>query len=139
MRQRGREENRDENLRSFESIFFTPMGGTLRVSGTMEICGTDTSVSKRRLRGVIEAFCNFYPQYSPSDFENLEPWVGLRPCSPDGLPYLGFAPQHDNLIIATGHSMMGLSLAPITGKLVADLVSGNKSKINLARLSPGRF
>jgi D-amino-acid dehydrogenase len=115
------------------------MGGTLRVSGTMEICGTDTSVSKRRLRGVIEAFCRFYPQYSQSDFENLEPWVGLRPCSPDGLPYLGFAPQYDNLIIATGHSMMGLSLAPITGKIVADLVSRNKSTIDLARLSPGRF
>ena len=120
-------------------VAVTPMGGTLRVSGTMEICGTDTSVSKRRLRGVLEAFCKFYPQYSPSDFEDLEPWVGLRPCSPDGLPYLGFSPKHDNLMIATGHSMMGLSLAPVTGKLVADLVSGNKSTINLSQLSPGRF
>lgn len=120
-------------------VAVTPMGETLRVAGTMEICGTNTSVSKPRLQGVIEAFCKFYPQYSPSDFADLEPWVGLRPCSPDGLPYLGFAPHQDNLIIATGHSMMGLSLAPVTGKLVADLVSGTKPAIDLAKLAPGRF
>ncbi|MDB4653111.1 FAD-dependent oxidoreductase [Akkermansiaceae bacterium] len=120
-------------------VAVTPMGDTLRVAGTMEICGTDTSVSKPRLQGVIEAFCKFYPQYSPSDFKNLEPWVGLRPCSPDGLPYLGFAPHQDNLIIATGHSMMGLSLAPVTGRLVADLVSEKKPAINLTQLAPGRF
>ena len=120
-------------------VAVTPMGETLRVAGTMEICGTNTSVSKPRLQGVIEAFCKFYTQYSPSDFADLEPWVGLRPCSPDGLPYLGFATHQDNLIIATGHSMMGLSLAPVTGKLVADLVSGNKPAINLTQLAPGRF
>jgi D-amino-acid dehydrogenase len=120
-------------------VAVTPMGETLRVAGTMEICGTNTSVSKPRLQGVIEAFCKFYTQYSPSDFSDLEPWVGLRPCSPDGLPYLGFAPHQDNLIIATGHSMMGLSLAPVTGQLVADLVSGNKPAINLTQLAPGRF
>ena len=87
-------------------VAVTPMGDTLRVAGTMEICGKDTSISKARLQGVIESFCRFYPQYQTSDFENIEPWVGLRPCSPDGLPYLGRSPKHNNLIIATGHSMM---------------------------------
>ncbi len=119
-------------------VAVTPMGDNLRVAGTMEICGTNTSVSKPRLQGVVEAFCKFYPQYSPADFENLEPWVGLRPCSPDGLPYLGRAPKINNLIIATGHSMMGLSLAPVTGKLVADLVTGDKPAIKLEQLAPGR-
>lgn len=120
-------------------VAVTSMGDTLRVAGTMEICGKDTSISKARLQGVIESFCNFYPQYQPSDFENLEPWVGLRPCSPDGLPYLGRAPKLDNLIIATGHSMMGLSLAPVTGKLVSDLVSNKEPTINISPLSPERF
>jgi len=115
------------------------MGRTLRVAGTMEICGTDTSISKPRLQGIIEAFCKFYPQYKPSDFDNLDPWVGLRPCSPDGLPYLGHAPKLSNLIIATGHSMMGLSLAPITGKLVTDLVNKTTPSIPLTQLNPTRF
>ncbi|MFT6178258.1 MAG: D-amino-acid dehydrogenase [Akkermansiaceae bacterium] len=120
-------------------VAVTPMGDTLRVAGTMEICGTNTSISKPRLQGVIEAFCKFYPQYQTSDFKDLDPWVGLRPCSPDGLPYLGRAPKTPNLIIATGHSMMGLSLAPITGKLVADLVANKKPTINLTQLNPARF
>lgn len=120
-------------------VAVTPMGDTLRVAGTMEICGTNTSISKPRLQGVIEAFCKFYPQYSPSDFKDLDPWVGLRPCSPDGLPYLGRAPKIANLIIATGHSMMGLSLAPITGKLVADLVANKTPTIPLTQFNPARF
>ncbi len=120
-------------------VAVTPMGDSLRVAGTMEICGKNTSISKPRLQGVIEAFCQFYPQYQPSDFKDLAPWVGLRPCSPDGLPYLGHAPKLSNLIIATGHAMMGLSLAPVTGKLVADLINNAAPKINITQLNPDRF
>ncbi len=120
-------------------VAVTPMGDTLRIAGTMEICGKDTSISKARLQGVIEAFCKFYTQYQPSDFADLTTWVGLRPCSPDGLPYLGRAPKQNNLIIATGHAMMGLSLAPVTGKLVANLVAGDEAIVSLDQLAPGRF
>ncbi|MGJ8696604.1 MAG: NAD(P)/FAD-dependent oxidoreductase [Verrucomicrobiaceae bacterium] len=120
-------------------VAVTPMGSSLRVAGTMEICGKNTSISKPRLQGVIEAFCRFYPQYSPDQFTGLTPWVGLRPCSPDGLPYLGHAPHHKNLIIATGHSMMGLSLAPVTGHLVTQLIEGKTPSIDLAALQPSRF
>jgi len=120
-------------------VAVTPMGSQLRVAGTMEICGQNTSISKARLQGVIEAFCRFYPQYSPDQFEGLKPWVGLRPCSPDGLPYLGKVPKLQNLIVATGHAMMGLSLAPVTGHLVAQLVAGESPSIHLEALSPARF
>lgn len=120
-------------------VAVTPMGEKLRVAGTMEICGKDTSINRTRLQGVIEWFCRFYPQYTPADFEGLDPWVGLRPCSPDGLPYLGRAPKIPNLVIATGHAMMGLSLAPVTGRLVADLISDNKPSIDLSQLAPSRF
>lgn len=120
-------------------VAVTPMGSQLRVAGTMEICGKNTSISEARLQGVIEAFCRFYPQYSSTQFADLKPWVGLRPCSPDGLPYLGKMPDKKNLIIATGHSMMGLSLAPVTGKLVTQLIAGETPTINLEALSPKRF
>jgi D-amino-acid dehydrogenase len=115
------------------------MGEQLRVAGTMEICGSNTSVSKARLSGIIESFCAFYPGFNPSQFSELEPWVGLRPCSPDGLPYLGRIPSHKNLIVATGHSMMGLSLAPITGKLVAQLVDSETCSLDISALNPTRF
>lgn len=120
-------------------VAVTPMGSQLRVAGTMEICGQNTSISKARLQGVIEAFCRFYPQYSPRQFQGIEPWVGLRPCSPDGLPYLGRVPKLKNLIVATGHSMMGLSLAPVTGHLVSQLVAEESPSIDLGALSPARF
>jgi D-amino-acid dehydrogenase len=120
-------------------VAVTPMGDMLRIAGTMEICGSNTSISRPRLTGIIESFCRFYPDFQASDFENLTPWVGLRPCSPDGLPYLGTVPTHSNLIVATGHAMMGLSLAPITGKLVHQLISGQAPSLDLSALRPDRF
>lgn len=120
-------------------VAVTPMGRTLRVGGTMEICGADTSVNRKRLGGVVEAFCRFYPEFEPDDFEGIEPWVGLRPCSPDGLPYLGKVPGLENVTVASGHSMLGLSLAPVTGMLVEKLVSGGESEMELGLLDPARF
>lgn len=120
-------------------VAVTPMGKGLRVAGTMEICGQDTTVNLRRLQGIVESFCRFYPDFEPNDFDGLEPWVGLRPCSPDGLPYLGTVPNHSNVTIATGHSMLGLSLAPVTGMLVEQLVSGETTTMDLAPLDPARF
>lgn len=120
-------------------VAVTPMGKTLRIAGTMEICGADTSLSPARLQGIIESFCRFYPDFSAGDFEGIEPWIGLRPCSPDGLPYLGAAPGQERVVVATGHSMMGLSLAPVTGFLVEKLVSGEATGMELAPLAPERF
>ena len=117
-------------------VAVTPMGETLRVAGTMEICGEDLSIDRVRLQGIIDSFCRFFPAFSPSDFDGLEPWSGLRPCSPDGLPYLGHAPGLENVIIATGHAMIGLSLGPVTGKIVAGLAAGQDTD---ARLSPQRY
>lgn len=105
-------------------VAVTPMGSGLRVGGTMEIAGLDPTVNPRRVDGILKALPKYYPQLKKSSFENRPVWTGFRPCSPDGLPYLGKSNSWDNLIIATGHAMMGLSLAPITGKLVGDLLSG---------------
>ncbi|MFK7850113.1 MAG: NAD(P)/FAD-dependent oxidoreductase [Akkermansiaceae bacterium] len=120
-------------------VAVTPMGESLLVAGTMEICGDDKSISSGRLKGIIESFCAFYPDFRKSDFEGIEPWVGLRPCSPDGLPYLGFLKTQKKVIVASGHSMLGLSLAPITGQLVEGMVSGEPSSMDLSKLDPLRF
>lgn len=120
-------------------VAVTPMGNSLRVGGTMEICGANTAVNRKRLQGVVEAFCRFYPEFEPSDFKGIDPWVGLRPCSPDGLPYLGKVPGWVNVTVASGHSMLGLSLAPVTGMLVETLVSGQESEMNVHALKPSRF
>jgi D-amino-acid dehydrogenase len=117
----------------------TPMGSRLRIGGTMEIAGLDERVDPRRVRGIIRSALAYFPELRESDFAGVEPWKGLRPCSPDGLPYLGRTARYDNLVIATGHAMMGLSLAPITGKIVGQLVAGEGPDHDLALLSPDRF
>jgi len=120
-------------------IAVTPTGSSLRFGGTMEIAGLDERITERRVRGIIKAVPNYFPEFSPDDFAGVEPWCGLRPCSPDGLPYVGRFGAYDNLIAATGHAMMGLSLGPITGRLVAELLDRENPSHDLTLLSPDRF
>ena len=107
----------------------------------MEICGTDLSVSRKRVQGIIESFCKFFPAFKESDFKGIKPWSGLRPCMPDGLPCIGPLPGLQNVTVATGHAMLGLSLGPVTGKLVTDLITQSKTDldIDLVQLLPDRF
>ena len=100
-------------------VAITPMGDSLRVAGTMEICGNDLSINERRVQGIIKAACRMFPGLTPGEFEGVKRWSGLRPCSPDGLPYLGRVEGREKVLVASGHAMLGLSMGPITGKLVA--------------------
>ena len=120
-------------------VAVSPIGGTLRFGGTLEICGIDETVDPLRVRSIIDAVPRYYPQFTEADFEGVRPWQGLRPCSPDGLPYIGRTSHFSNLLVATGHAMMGVSLGPITGRLVAQLVSGERPEIDLTLLSPDRY
>ncbi len=120
-------------------VAVTPMGRTLRFGGTMEVAGLDETINPVRVRGIIDAVPKYYPRFGADDFAGIQPWRGLRPCSPDGLPYIGRTAGHDNLTIATGHAMMGLSLGPITGKLVAEVLSGERPSIDLSLLDPDRY
>jgi D-amino-acid dehydrogenase len=69
----------------------------------------------------------------------VKPWSGLRPVSPDGMPYIGRTQRWKNLTVATGHAMMGLSLAPATGRIVSELLAGEESSVKLDLMSPDRF
>jgi D-amino-acid dehydrogenase len=120
-------------------VAVTPMGEDLRFAGTMEIAGMDHSVNSRRVDGIIKSVCRYFPDFHPDDFIDAPVWAGLRPCSPDGLPYIGRFTRYPNLIAASGHAMMGLSLGPITGKLVSEMLCGEPASIPLEYLSPDRF
>ncbi len=121
-------------------VAVTPMGDTLRVGGTMEVAGRDLGINPVRVRGIIDSFCRYFPEYQPKDFAEVKPWSGLRPCSPDGMPYVGRTQKFLNLSVAAGHAMMGLSLAPITGKIIADTLSGRPvAASQAALLSPDRY
>jgi D-amino-acid dehydrogenase len=120
-------------------VAVTPMGGALRFGGTMEIAGLNERVNPLRVRGIVESAIRYYPDFRAEDFEGIEPWRGLRPVTPDGLPYLGRSGRWPNLVVATGHAMLGLSLAPITGKIVAQLLAGEKPEADLSLLAPERF
>lgn len=120
-------------------VAVTPMGSALRFGGTMEIAGMDERIQSRRVRGIVQAVTRYFPDFSAADFEGIQPWCGLRPCSPDGLPFVGRTGNYANLCVATGHAMMGLSLGPITGKLVAEIIDGESPSHDLSLLSPDRF
>ncbi len=120
-------------------VAVTPMGDALRFGGTMEIAGNDESINPARVRGIMKTIPQYLPDFGPADFEEVEPWCGMRPCSPDGLPYIGRFRKFANLIAATGHAMIGVSLAPGTGKLVAAIVSGEEPPMDLAAVDPNRY
>jgi D-amino-acid dehydrogenase len=101
----------------------TGMGNDLRCAGTMEIAGIDLSVNLNRVQGIVNGVNSFFPDLDVKLPQKEAIWSGLRPCSPDGLPYIGRVKHLKNVTIATGHGMMGLSLAAATGKLVSEIIA----------------
>jgi D-amino-acid dehydrogenase len=115
------------------------MDTMLRFAGTLELAGFDLSVNLPRVQAILKAVGGYLPDINPDALELIEVWRGLRPCSPDGLPYIGRLPRCDNFIIATGHGMLGISLAPVTGKLVSQIAANEIPSIDMAALSVERF
>lgn len=120
-------------------VAVTPMGNTLRFGGTMEITGVDHRISMNRVKGIVEAIPNYYPAMKVAVPEKEKVWHGLRPCSPDGLPYIGRSQRIKNLVVATGHSMMGLSLGPGTGKLIQEIVDRQSTSVAIELFDPERY
>lgn len=120
-------------------VAMTPMGTALRFGGTMELAGVDESINGARVRGIIKSVPRYYPDLTPELFDGIPVRHGLRPCSPDGLPFIGRFARFVNLSAATGHAMMGVSLGPITGKLMAEILSDEPVSVNVGALSPDRY
>ena len=120
-------------------VAVTPMDGALRIAGTMELTGIDERISEPRVRGIVNAVARYFPDFTRQRLTHAPVRSGLRPCSPDGMPYVGRVSRFANLSVATGHAMMGVSLGPITGKLMAEMLSGEPLSCNMEGLSPDRY
>ncbi len=120
-------------------VAITPMNGHMRYGGTMEIGSVNNKVNLKRVEGIVNSIHEYFPNMRLSVPDKKDVWYGFRPCSPDGMPYLGFTNKFRNLIIAGGHAMMGLSLGPASGKVVADLASGVQPEVNIKCFRVDRF
>ena len=133
-------------------VALTPWAKGLRIGSTMEIGAINDRILFPRVQGILEAVPKFLPGYNDdpvfrdlADFDKLKNnlrekvWFGFRPVSADGMPYIGFAKKTDNLIMATGHAMLGLSMGAGTGKLVAELAGGKQTSIDMQAFDPKRY
>lgn len=117
----------------------TPWGNQLRIGGTMEISGINHRVLVKRMQGIYDSAREFYPGLK-IDFPPAEKiWHGLRPVTPDGLPYIGRHSKYDNVVFAGGHAMLGISQGTGTGKIVTEIISGKNTTIDISAFSPERF
>ena len=120
-------------------IATTPMMHGLRIAGTMELTGINNEINQNRIEGIIESVKEAIPSLRNYDFTQIKPWAGLRPCTPDGLPYIGRIPSVNNVQIGTGHAMLGWTLGPITGKILAEEVMGEKASVKSSLLHVDRY
>ena len=113
------------------------LGEALRIAGTLELAGMDFSLNSKRIRAMQKSSAEYLPGLAEAKV--IEIWRGLRPCTPDGLPIISRVKNFENLIVAAGHAMLGMSLGPITGKLVSQLAGDEKTDLNITPLAESRF
>ncbi len=120
------------------SVFCTPMEGFVRFAGTMEFSGENDVMRRERLEQLTRSARRYLEGFA-QDAEPVSEWCGLRPMSADGLPVVGPVPGAQGLWVATGHGMLGLTLGPATGRLVAEALTGEAESPYLEALAPARF
>lgn len=118
-------------------IAITPRANSLRIAGTLELVNQDFSITERRVKAIFDGAKQFLS--IPNDIKVHETWRGLRPCTPDGVPLIGWAKNYSNLMMANGHQMLGLQSGLGTGQLVSDLITRGTSELNRSVYDPARF
>jgi len=114
-------------------VAVTPFEDQIRFGGTMEITHVrDHRINMNRVQGIVNTIERFYPKLDVQMPKLEDVWMGFRPCSSNGMPYIGRSQRNANLIFATGHGMMGLSLGPATGLLVKELVEESQTSVDVA-------
>lgn len=119
-------------------VAVTPMNGFTRFAGTMEIAGISNKINDDRVWAIAKAAHYYYPEILLTPEEQLDAECGLRPLSFDGVPYIGRSRKCKNVVFATGHAMLGWTLGTSTGKLVSEIISDQKSSLNLEPFNPDR-
>jgi D-amino-acid dehydrogenase len=115
----------------------TPWRSGFRLGGTMEFSGFNKTIHSQRIQNLKKAAQEYFEE--PPQLSDHEQWVGMRPMTYDDLPIIDWTPRHENIILATGHGMMGIGTAPGTGKLVADMISGSQPHIDHSPFAVKRF
>ncbi|MEO8820746.1 MAG: FAD-dependent oxidoreductase [Ginsengibacter sp.] len=117
----------------------TPWKHLLRIGGTMEFSGNNDKVLIKRMEGIYNSVKKFYPglkiDFPPQD----KIWTGLRPVSPDGLPYIGKSGAFDNLLISGGNAMLGISEGAAAGQIISDLIEKRSTPIDISAFKVDRF
>lgn len=119
------------------SVFCTPLEGLLRLAGTLEFSGINHELRRARLEQLTVSASTYLKdigERAPSS-----EWCGLRPCTPDGLPIIGPVPGVEGAFVATGHAMLGLTLGPVTGRLMAEYILDGRPSQGVEELGAGRF
>ncbi|GAA2904089.1 FAD-dependent oxidoreductase [Streptosporangium fragile] len=117
-------------------VALTPLGDRLRFGGTLELSGLDGTISRRRVDGILRTVRAYLPRMEST--ETVETWSGFRPCTPDGIPLVGRAEPYRNLSVACGHGHIGMGLAPAGGKLIAQIIAGERPDMDPAPFRVGR-
>lgn len=118
-------------------IAVSPFNGAIRMSGTMELSGINTYLDQRRVGAIRSGANRYFGKWERGSRETT--WTGMRPMAPDGLPVIGKAPGYDNLWVASGHAMMGISLGPATAQVTADLMTSGSTRMDMQPFDPSRF
>ncbi|MCP4719437.1 MAG: FAD-binding oxidoreductase, partial [Desulfobacteraceae bacterium] len=120
-----------------KNMVATPWKSAYRLGGTMEFSGYSTSLNSKRLSKLVNGATRYMKD--PTGHPIIEEWAGLRPMTYDDMPIIDRSPAQENLVIATGHGMLGLTLATGTGKIVADMVYDDTPDINISPFGISRF
>ena len=118
-------------------VAVTPWEQTVRFGGTMELAGLQLSINQRRVDAILRAAKQYFPDFQAQDV--LEVWTGMRPVTSDDLPIIGRSGRYDNLILATGHGMLGVTQSVVTARMVADTLTGREPLVRTKAFSPDRF
>ena len=111
--------------------------GAFRLAGTMELSGINTHLDQRRVEAIRRSADRYLVNWRHGSHEDI--WVGMRPLTPDGLPVIGAVPGYNNVYLATGHAMLGITLAPATAAALAGLMLEGTSTVDLRPFEPARF
>ena len=121
-------------------VAISPFKDMVRVGSGMEFSGTTGQIRHKRVQTMLDRTLQAIPMlFEQADSRQLPVWEGLRPLSPDGIPYIGRTARYQNLSIAAGHAMMGMSLAPVSGKIISDSISGKHQKYAFSEIHPDRY
>lgn len=120
-----------------KKIAITPRKDSVRLAGTLELVKIDFAITTRRVNAILKGSKAFLKL--PQSFEVEELWRGLRPCTPDGVPMIGFSKKWSNLFYCTGHQMLGLQSAPGSARLAGELVFGENTYVDSKPFDPNRY